>query len=215
MKNLILLTLLFLLFISCAGTRSYKYSTSTVSVGSNVYFEGGFGKSQFNEDSSDDSLNLEYDEHSTSKFKGSVDLGLKLWDIIISVEAGRVLDDFEKSIRDDSVAGDMRTVEEFKANTNYQRVNLMRRSYFGPPNPNGTIPGFFSFLLYYDYLVDSTFYDLPSSVDRDMRGTGYGVGLGLHMSSLYYNIGYNWRDYENEIKMEEFSINIGMAFLLF
>ena len=215
MRELLIIITISILTTSCAGTRSYKYSASTVSVGSNVYIEGGFGRSKITEDAEESTLDLEYEEHSTSKFKTSADLGIKLWDIIFAVEAGRVLDDFERTIKDVTVEGDRRVVETFKANTNYQRVSLTRRSTPESANIEGAYPSFVSFQLYYDYLVDSSFYDLPTSDEKNIKGTGYGASLGVHIASLYYNIGYNWREYESELKMEEMYLSIGLAFLVF
>lgn len=217
--------LLILLFISmsCAGIDSYQYSGGGFDVGSNIYIEGGSGQSKITEDPEEDSLNLEFGDHSVAKTKTSIDLGMRIFNMMFSLEAGRILNDFEKSVEDITVEGDRRVVEEYKANTNYTRFSIMRRTFGGGKsrrgrggrNSGGGTPGFFSLQVYYDFFLDSKFSELPNSEDKNIKGTGYGATFGLHMSGLYYNIGYNWREYENSLRMEDYYLSVGLAFQLF
>lgn len=212
MSKIIFVSVCCVYLVSCAGSRSYRQSGNTFSMGSNLYIEGGLGNSKV----TGDELNLEYEDHSVTKYKASIDLGIKLWEILLSYETGRIFNDFKKSIYDETVAGDYRLVESFRANSNFQRISLMRKSY--PARAKGYRgnkgAGFFSFQLYYDFDLESNFYNLPDSEDKKIEGTAYGVNFGMHLSSLYYKIGYNWREYEANLKMEEMVLSIGLTFLI-
>lgn len=211
MKDILKVISLSIFVVGCAATKSHQYSGGIFDAGSNVYIEGASGRSKITNESETDSLGLEYQEHSVAKFKTSIDLGMRLWDVIFAVEAGRVLNDFEKTVKDITVEGDIRVVEDFKADTSYRRISIMRRTNARKRIKKKPLNGFFSFQVYYDFMLESTFSELPSSEDRSIEGNGYGASFGMHMSGLYYNLGYNWREYENSLKMEEFFISIGLA----
>ena len=210
MKNSFIIFTFCLLLQSCAGLNSYRFSKNTASFGSNIYVESGFGASKF----SNDPLSLNEDTYSSIEEKVSIDAGIKLGNFILSGEYGYIYNDFEKQVYDPTVEGDYRVDEEFAANSTFKRANITRRY----PSSSGQDPSFYSFQIYYDFEIESTFRNLPKSVDQTITGKGRGYQLNLNFPSIYVGFGQNWRDYDlsngETFKMQEFYLHIGFVLLV-
>ena len=130
--NLPLVFICTIFLTGCAGTDSYRFSKNTFSMGSNIYLEGGYGSKKVPKDE----FSLNYNHYGNTKLKASIDLGLKIGNVLISGEHGRIFNDFKKQVYDETVAGDLRTEEEFSVNTDFYRVSLVRKYV-----PSGGIEG--------------------------------------------------------------------------
>ena len=210
MNSIISLIFCVLIFKVVPALNSYRFSKDTVSFGSNIYLESGLGASKF----SNDPLSLNEDTYSSLEEKVSLDLGMKLGNFIFAGEYGYIYNDFEKQVYDPTVEGDYRVDEEFSANSTFKRASITRR-YLAS---NANDPSFYSFQIYYDFEIESTFRKLPNSSDQTITGKGRGYQLNLNLPSFYIGFGQNWRDYDltggDTFRMEEFYIHLGFVLLV-